>query len=251
MNNGMNNIAHVDRRRPKLRTFVKLTGSFGFFLLLSAPAHSQSFKALLAPTAATLPDAPSGSSTHRFSRPFAFTPMTGQQRWQDFKQANFASRGAFFQTFFTGLGDATGNVPHWDSGALGFSEHMGSEFARFTIAGAVHSSLAAALHQDTRYFPCACQGGLHRTLHAVSRTLITYDDQGRRRPDLSGLAGIYAGPMIMTSWYPGNYTPLGYGLRQGNVAVGITTAIYVIREFSPDIKHALHHSGRSSSHETP
>jgi hypothetical protein len=169
--------------------------------------------------------------------------MTRNERLKDFLHVNFESPGAFFQTFFTGLGDATGNVPKWDSGPLGFSEHMGSEFARFTIGGAIHSSLAAILHQDTRYFRCSCPGGLHRTVHAVSRTLLTYDDHGRIRPDISGLAGIYGGPMVMTSWYPNNYTPLGYGVRQGNIAAGITTTIYVIREFSPEMKRALHRSG--------
>jgi hypothetical protein len=177
--------------------------------------------------------------------------MTREERWRDFKHVNFESPGAFFPTFFTGLGDATGKVPRWDSGALGFSEHMGSEFARFTIAGAIHSSLAATFHQDTRYFPCACQGAFHRTAHAVSRTLFTYNDNGRLRPDISGLAGIYGGPIIMTSWYPANYTPLGYGIRQGNIAAGITSAIYVIREFSPDIKHALFHRTSARTDEVP
>ena len=62
MSNGMNNIARADRRRPKFRAFVELTSSFGIVLLLVTPAHSQSFNALLAATAATLPEAPSGSS---------------------------------------------------------------------------------------------------------------------------------------------------------------------------------------------
>ena len=46
--------------------------------------------------------------------------------------------------------------------------------------------------------------------------------------------------MLMTEWYPGKYTATGYGVRQANVAVGVTSAIYVIREFSPEIKRAFH-----------
>jgi hypothetical protein len=236
----LNKINKITHRGSLLLGIWVVAGLMGCLLLAAEPAHSQAFEPLMGIAPLTPPKAPEPS------RSIAFTPMTGEQRWQDFKKVNLESRGALFQTFFTGLGDTTGNVPHWDSGALGFSEHMGSEFARFTIAGGVHSSLAAALHQDTRYFPCNCRGGLHRTFHAMSRTLITYDDQGRRRPDISGLAGIYAGPMIMTSWYPDKYTALGYGVRQGNIAVGITTAIYVIREFSPDIKRSLHLRQRGS-----
>jgi hypothetical protein len=59
--------------------------------------------------------------------------------------------------------------------------------------------------------------------------------------DIAGLAGLYGGPMMMTTWYPKRYTALGYGVRQANLAVGITTAIYVIREFSPELKRLFRH----------
>jgi hypothetical protein len=178
---------------------------------------------------------------------FLYTPMTRQERWQDYKHQNFESYGAFFQAFFTGLGDYSGRVPRWDSGMTGLSEHVGSEFASFTIAGTIHSSLAATLHQDTRYFHCSCRGGLHRTLHAASRSIFTYGDNGRIYPDVSGLAGIYGASMLTTEWYPQKYTATGYGVRQANVAVGVTSAIYVIREFSPEIKRAFH----NQKHLTP
>lgn len=178
---------------------------------------------------AALPDSPTLQSQ-------VFSPMTKHQRWQDYERQNFASYGAFFQAFFTGLGDHLGDVPRWDSGMAGLSEHVGSEFARFTIAGTIHSSLAAALRQDTRYFPCACKGGFRRTLHAVGRTIFTYGDNGHLYPDVSGLAGIYGGSMLGTEWYPDKYTATGFGVRQANIAVGVTSAIYVIREFSPEIK---------------
>jgi len=171
---------------------------------------------------------------------FSYSPMTREERWQDYEHQNFESYGAFFQAFFTGLGDDLGDVPRWDLGMAGLSEHVGSEFAAFTIGGTIHSSLAAALHQDTRYFHCTCRGALPRTLHAVGRTLFTYGDNGHLYPDISGLAGIYAGPMLMTEWYPAKYTATGYGVRQANIAVGVTSAVYVIREFSPEIKRAFH-----------
>jgi hypothetical protein len=174
------------------------------------------------------------------SQAFTYSPMTRQERWQDYTHQNFESYGAFFQAFFDGLGDYSGHVPRWDSGMTGLSEHVGSEFATFTIAATIHSSLAVTLHQDTRYFRCSCRGGFHRTLHAAGRTIFTYGDNGQIYPDVSGLAGIYGGSMLTTMWYPGKYTAAGFGVRQANIAVGVTSAVYVIREFSPEIKRALH-----------
>lgn len=187
-------------------------------------------------TASALQSLATVRATHQA---YTYTPMTREERWQDYEHVNFDSYGAFFQAFFTGLGDYSGDVPHWDSGMAGLSEHVGSEFATFAIAGTIHSSLAAALHQDTRYFHCACQGGLRRTLHAVGRTFFTYGDNGHLYPDVSGLAGIYGGEMLTTEWYPAEYTATGYGVRQANIAVGVTSAIYVIREFSPEMKRAF------------
>ena len=166
-----------------------------------------------------------------------YVPMTGHERWNDYLRQNFAQPGAFFQTFFTALGDQTGHIPlNWGSRASVFPQRLGSEFARFTIGGTIESTIDAGLHQDTRFFRCTCHGTVAKSLHAVSRTFLTYNSAGKRRVDIGGIAAIYGGPMLMTTWYPRNYTALGYGIRQGNLAAGITTGIYVLREFSPELK---------------
>jgi len=70
---------------------------------------------------------------------------------------------------------------------------------------------------------------------------LTYDRNGETTLDIAGLAGLYSGPMIMTAWYPDNYTALGYGVRQGNIAAAIKTGIDLIREFGPDLKRTFSH----------
>ena len=166
-----------------------------------------------------------------------YAPITAQDRWNDYVRQNFAQPGAFFQTFFTALGDQTGNKPtEWGKSVDEFPQRLASEFARFTIGGTIKSTIAAGLHEDTRFHSCLCRGAWPRTIHAVSRTLLTYNQEGKRTLDIAGLVGIYGGPMVMTTWYPSKYTALGYGVRQGNLAAGITAGIYVIREFSPELK---------------
>ncbi|HEY4050504.1 MAG TPA: hypothetical protein VGM27_26875 [Acidobacteriaceae bacterium] len=193
-------------------------------------AHSDQ----LQPPVANLADASQKLDLRR--PPDSYEPMNSRQRWHDYWRQNYYSPGALFQTFFSGLGDSLGSVPPWNEGGAGYAEHFGSEFARFSIAGTIHSSLAAALQQDTRYFPCRSREPWQRTIHALSRPFITYGSQGQRQFDASGLAGIYGAPMLMTTWYPRNYTALGYGVRQGNIALGISAALYVIREFGPDAR---------------
>jgi hypothetical protein len=79
----------------------------------------------------------------------------------------------------------------------------------------------------------------------VSRTLHTYNREGERRLDIGGIAGSYGGPMVMTTRYLSKYTALGYGVRQGNLAAAITTGIYVIREFSPELKRLFQHGDKT------
>jgi hypothetical protein len=177
-----------------------------------------------------------------------YVPMTAQERWKAYAGENFTQPGAFFQTFFTALGDQTGKVPSERGGGAGeFPRRFASEFARFTIGGTIKSAIAAGLHEDTRFHSCTCRGALARTAHAVSRTFLTYDRNGRRTPDIAGLAGLYVGPIVMTTWYPSRFTELGYGVRQGNLAVGITAGVNVIREFSPELKGLFRHRGSRES----
>jgi hypothetical protein len=177
-----------------------------------------------------------------------YVPMTAHERWKAYAGENFTQPGAFFQTFFTALGDQRGKVPsEWGAGGGEFPRRFASDFARFTIGGTVKSTIAAGLHEDTRFHSCTCRGALARTTHAVSRTFLIYDSNGRRTPDIAGLAGLYIGPIVMTTWYPGGFTALGYGVRQGNLAVGITAGVNVIREFSPELKGLFRHRGSRES----
>jgi hypothetical protein len=121
--------------------------------------------------------------------------MTGRERWNDYLRQYFAQPGAFFQTFFTALGDQTGNVPSdWGGGASKFPQRFGSEFARFTIGGTIKSMIDAGLQEDTRFFRCTCHGALARTTHAVSKTFLTYNADGHRRLGMAVLPVSMAAP---------------------------------------------------------
>ena len=171
----------------------------------------------------------------------SYSPMTKKERWSQYLNENFASQGPYFRAFGASLGGSTANKPaEWGGPAERYSLNFASQFARFTIAGTVQSSMAAGLGYDTRYHHCDCKGGWKRTGHALSRTFVTYDSFRRRRFDVPTLSGIYAGSMLMMEWYPRGYNPLTNGVRNGNIAAGITAGIYLIREFSPELKRKFH-----------
>lgn len=171
----------------------------------------------------------------------SYSPMTKKERWNQYLGDNFVNQGAYFKAFGASLGDSTANRPaQWGGPAERYSLNFASQFARFTITGTVQSSMAAALAYDTRYHQCECKGGWKRAGHALSRTFVTYDSSGHHKLDVPGLSGIYEGSMLMMYWYPRGYDPLTNGVRNGNIAVGVTTGVYVIKEFSPELKRMFH-----------
>lgn len=171
----------------------------------------------------------------------SYSPMTKKERWSQYLNDNFLKQGAYFRAFGASLGDSTANKPaQWGGPSERYSLNFASQFARFTIAGTVQSSMAAALGYDTRYHHCDCKGGWKRAENALSRTFLTYDSSGRRKFDVPGLSGIYAGSILMMYWYPRGYDPLTNGVRNGNIAVGVTAGIYLIKEFSPELRKAFH-----------
>jgi len=170
-----------------------------------------------------------------------YSPMTKEERWNQYLSDNYVNRGAYFRAFGASFGDSTANRPaQWGGPAERYPLNFASQFGRFAIAGTIQSSMAAALSYDTRYHHCDCSGGWKRAGHALKRAFVTYDSSGHQKIDLPGISGIYAGSMLMMYWYPRGYAPLTDGVRNGNIAMGVTTGVYLIREFSPELKRMFH-----------
>jgi len=176
----------------------------------------------------------------------AYKPLSTKQRWQIYFHDNYENPGAYFRAFGASIGEHyPSNPPSWPLGAAGYFADVGSEFGRFTIDGSIDASMAAAFHYDPRYLACNCHGPFRRTGHAILRTFMTYDQNGRRVPDLPGLSGMYGGSMLMMYWYPKGYSPLTTGVQAGNFSLGVQGVVNIVKEFAPDIKRAMRRKSRA------
>ncbi len=168
--------------------------------------------------------------------PATYVPMTGKERMQKYFKDNYASPGAYFRAFGSGLGAHLGNSPpEWQQGAKGYSRRVGSQFGQFTINNSIRSGLAAAAGYDTRYQRCNSAGGGKRTLHAIKWTFLTRNREGKARFDWARVAGAYASGFIANTWYPDRFGPRD-ALRIGNQQYGFDFAGSVFEEFLPDWK---------------
>lgn len=171
----------------------------------------------------------------------SYVAMTSSQRWNDFVSSNLASPSVALRVLSSAALSQINREPvSYGMGSHGFFERAGSHYARFAVQGSIHSGLAAALGHDTRYFREPEKSGWHRAGHALRRTFVTRDREGRSVFDISEMTALYTSPMIASTWHPRHYGALTQGFRAGNFGVGAQAMGNLFREFGPDLKHLLH-----------
>jgi hypothetical protein len=181
-----------------------------------------------------------------------YKPLAGRERWQRWWSEDGGSASIHVQSFASAAYlQAVGDPSAWDRTAGGFIRRVGSSYGGNLIQNTVHEGLAAAEQTDPRYFPCDCKGFFHRSSHALKMTFLTYTNKGHETLDLPQITGIYAGSMIEATWWPHHYTALAQGVQTGHIQVGLTGAIHLAQEFSPEFKRLLHPSNRRSETAKP
>jgi hypothetical protein len=181
--------------------------------------------ALVAMSSSSLPSGPS------------YTALTAHERWHGFWHETILGMRPAVLIFGTAFMDHLGRQPvEWGFNAKGYAHRLENRVYTTLVAGSVHASMAAILHQDTRYLPAQSRGTLQRLGHAVGRTFITQNQSGARVFDISGLGGIYAGGMLPMYWHPHRFSPTAQGVRAGNFGVMFQAGSNILKEFEPDMK---------------
>ncbi len=186
--------------------------------------------------------------------PGTYKPLDGAERWQRWVSEDGVSGAIHVQSFASASYLQVIDDPAvWSRSSGGLIRRVGSSYGSNLIENTVHESLAAAEGTDPRYFSCACTGFFHRSGHALKMTFLTYTHGGHETLDIPQLSGAYGSSMIEAMWWPHHYTALVQGVQTGHIEVGLTGAIHLVQEFSPELKRLLHLRVGSSAgpQETP
>ena len=159
--------------------------------------------------------------------------------------------------FLSGIGQADNSEPGFGQGWEGYGKRFGSAVADGTIENFMTAAiLPSLLHQDPRYFQSGHGSFGHRTLYAISRTLITRGDNGKHEFNFSEVVGGALAASISTYSYhpkaqyvttttPGvfRYIPSDRTLENTAKVWGTQYAYdsltLVIKEFWPDIRRKI------------
>ena len=212
-------------------------------LAMPAPAQDTQIRAYLPPkdpTSAQPPVAP--LRWKRIPAGYAYSKLSARDKvYIGFRDTY--SPGDIGDWFLaSGWSHLTNGQPHYgvDRGAYGM--RLGAAAINETAEGIFDDSVFAVIfREDPRFFVEGPNHDvLHRTVHAVSRVVITRNDNGSHGPNLALFASYAAVHGVDMLFYPKTDQDFdsymtGFGGSLAGAALG-----YVVDEFTPDLLKAVH-----------
>ncbi|MGA7080793.1 MAG: hypothetical protein WBQ43_18965 [Terriglobales bacterium] len=157
-------------------------------------------------------------------------------------QDTFDYSDFIFVGALAGVDMAQKSQPTFGQGAEGFGKYYWHVFVDGAIENYMTEAIVPAVtREDPRYYTMGKGGFFKRTGYAVSRLLITRTDSGKSTFNLSEIVGAGAAAGIGNAYYPKESNPFVKTYQRWGTQVGLDGVFNVLKEFWPDIDHAIFH----------
>jgi hypothetical protein len=172
-----------------------------------------------------------------------FQPVSSKQKFliglkDSFDWPVYLTGGAF-----AALYQLENQNPSFGQGMKGYARRYGTALGDQIIGNMMTESIfPALLHEDPRYFRIGRgRGGIgHRAFYAASRIFVTRTDSGGKTFNFSEWVGNASAVAISNAYYPDTRTA-GDNIERLGIACATDAFSQVMKEFWPDVKHALFH----------
>jgi hypothetical protein len=169
-----------------------------------------------------------------------YAPLTLKDKtyvfmWRNIQPSSFAK-----SAFTAAIAHWQDQPTEWGQGMEGYGKRYGHRILNRTVETTMGLGVAAALHQDPRYFRLAEGGFRRRTGHAISYVLLTRTDSGRKTFSVWRVTSNYGAQFVSNTWRPRN-TSSGDALVRGTISLGFDAASNIFKEFWPDIRRIVFH----------
>jgi hypothetical protein len=155
----------------------------------------------------------------------------------DFGPSTFVIRAAV-----AGVDLERNSIPEFHQGAAGYGRYYWHSLADSVIENTLVEGIVPVItHEDTRYYRMGSGGVVKRTAYAVRRVVVIRSDAGSNTFNVSEILGAGAGAGISNLYYPRRERTFKLTAETWGLNVGIDGATFVVREFLPDVMHALFH----------
>ena len=122
--------------------------------------------------------------------------------------------------------------PAYGGGVGGYAQRYAADYGDELSARMFSSAIFPSLfHQDPRYFYKGSGTKRSRFLYAISRSVVTRGDDGRRQVNYSRILGAFAAGALSNAYRLGNDRSVGLTFRNSSIAIGGNAGDNVLREF--------------------
>ncbi len=170
-------------------------------------------------------------------------PQTFKEKFWLATQDSFDYSAFAYAGIFAGVAMAQKSTPDFGQGAAGYGNYFAHTFADDTVENyMVEAVVPAVTKEDPRYYTLGRGGFVKRTGYAVSRLFITRTDSGKRTFNVSEVVGAGAAAGIGNIYYPTDQNQLVKTYQRWISQILQDGASNILKEFWPDINHALFHN---------
>lgn len=139
-----------------------------------------------------------------------------------------------------GIGQAKNSPPEWGGGVEGYAKRFGSDMAELAVRNSIAYPLAAALHEDHRYFASGKTSVRGRFWHAALSPFEARRPDGSVGFSYSNVAAVAGASIISRAWAPPSWDTPGNAVADFGLTLAGEAAFNVFREFLPDFLHRRH-----------
>jgi hypothetical protein len=173
----------------------------------------------------------------------AYEPLTPKGKFIVATKDSFDWPEFFVAAAVTEVNNLNGEDPEWGQGVKGYAKRYGAALADQTISNYLTEAiLPVALHEDPRFFRLGPgHNPAHRVVHALSWVFIAKTDTYHNTPNISEIVGSCASAAIGWWYYPKAERLASQVADRCITQVSFDAAGMVLKEYWPDIKHAMFH----------
>jgi hypothetical protein len=169
-------------------------------------------------------------------------PLSVKQKFGYYAREQLGLTAPLGAAFSAAISQGLDSDPKYGQGWEAYGKRVGAVYIEGeSVAFLRGALLPTLLHQDPRYYRQGTGSFVGRSVYAVSRTLITRQDSGKKALNFSAL-GASGGAAAMTlAYFPDRSQTSSAVLWAFAGNVGGIAAANWLREFGPEIKHKVFH----------
>jgi hypothetical protein len=174
-------------------------------------------------------------------------PQTVKQKYVTAAEDSFDYSALFVPLAIAGYDLESNPDPEFGTGGIAYARYLWHAAVDQTSENFfVEAIVPSITHEDNRYYTLGHGGFFKRTGYALTRVVVTRSDAGNEVFNASEVVGAGASAGLSSVYYPVRERSFSNTADQWGLNVGIDALSFVVKEFWPDVNHALFHGAAPS-----